>query len=118
MRQARRKVFDTARLDYRCYADGPGGAFIEVQGEFRSRTEVVGDIGPDSAIRVEETIPRIDFLAEEHVPARGNIYVLVFEGEPDWQNVFRVESVLPPDGLKVTANCVELTGRAVQEIQE
>ena len=117
MRRTRRTIFNIARLDYRCYTDGPGGATVDVKGEFRGRTEVAGDIGPDSFVQIEETVPRIDFLVEDHVPERGNVYVLLFEGEPDWQNVFRVESVLPPDGLKITAICTELAGKAVQEFQ-
>lgn len=91
------------------YPDGPDSVYTVLWFRVNSKDEAVGDLAGTSLGYAErrETVPKLIFLAEDHSPERGNVYIVSpHEG-------YRVDSVDPQDGITITANCVRLTSREV-----
>lgn len=116
VRQARRDVFNTVKREWRCYTGTPHEPTSVVEGEYRERIIFGGSIGTDSVFDTDEIKPRIDFLANAHTPAQGNVYVLLIDGEPEWVNTFQVLTVAS-DGLKHSASCTEVCGDQLYRYQ-
>lgn len=96
---ARARLHQGMKVETLCYAEGPTGPSVTVFCRVNSKDDAVGDLAGTSLAYAErtETIPKLIFLADEHVPVKGNVYsVSAFE-------VYRVDHLEPQDGITITA---------------
>ena len=110
-RTARARLHERLALPFRVYTEGETDSFSEVSARLFKSPELVGDVqgGGVGLAQVRDLRPRLVFLRSEHEPRRGNVYVLVTEGESTRDDVYRVETLDPPDGITITAYCVWLS---------
>ena len=97
------------RVETLCYTAGPSGGSETVWLRVNSKVAERGDLAGTSlqyAERVEDE-PKLIFLAAEHNPARGNVYIV------DDVEGYRVELAEPQDGITITARAVRLKKRDV-----
>lgn len=90
------------------YIAAPSGSpvdYVEVSVRVHSLFRALGDIQSNQVglAEREEMVPRLVFLVEEMIPARG-AYVVVSATEG-----YRIDTVQPRDGLTVTAFVVSLS---------
>lgn len=106
---ARARLHARMRVETLCYVDGPSGPSTTVWLRVNSKDEAVGDLAGTSLAYAEraETVPKLIFLAEEHVPARNNVYMVsAYEG-------YRADYIEPQDGITITANATRLSSQEV-----
>ena len=106
---ARDRLHSRMRVETLCYADGPSGPSSTVFVRVNSKDEAVGDLAGTSLAYAErmQTVPKLIFLADEHVPQRNNVYmVTAYEG-------YRVDHIEPRDGITITANATRLSSQEV-----
>lgn len=79
--------------------------YVELSVRVHSLFRALGDIQSNQVglAEREEMVPRLVFLVEECVPARG-AYVMISETEG-----YRIDTVQPRDGLTVTAFVIPLS---------
>jgi len=102
--RARGLLHDRMKVEAWFYPDGPASIPELFHARVNSKDEAVGDLQGTSLGYAErrETIPKLIFLASEHRPERGNVYIIGPE------EGYRVDTVDPIDGITVTAQCVRL----------
>lgn len=96
---ARARLHQGMKVETLCYTDGPVGAANTVWCRVNSKNDAVGDLAGTSLAYAEraETIPKLIFIAAEHVPAKGNVYSV------NATEVYRVDHLEPQDGITITA---------------
>lgn len=102
---ARARLFDKMKVETLCYTSGPLGGSDTVYARVNSKNEAVGDLAGTSLAYAErsETIPKLIFLAADHIPKRGYVYVV------DEHEAYRVDSTEPRDTITITAACSRLS---------
>ena len=102
---ARSRIHDRLRVESYLYSDGPEGDRKSVFLRINSNVEAVGGLVGSSGTYAEnlETIPKLIFLADEHRPKRGEVYVIGAE------EAYRIDSTEPLDLLTIAANARRLS---------
>lgn len=107
---ARSRLHQRMRVKTLFYPNGDPLATAEtVFCRVNSKDEALGDLAGTSLAYAErrETVPKLIFLAAEHVPEKKGVYMVsATEG-------YRVDTIDPQDGITITAICTRL---ARQEI--
>ena len=103
--KARARLHERMRVETYCYVDGPDSAPSVVWRRVNSKDKAVGDLAGTSLGYAErrETIPTLIFLADEHVPQRGNVYAVGPE------EAYEVDTVDPRDGITVSVTATRLS---------
>lgn len=108
--RARQKLHDYMHIDA-LYYDSPNGGDFPVIRQITCRVHDkflrVGDLAGTNFhyAEMEENSPRAIFMRAEITPQRG--FILATK-----RGYYRIDSLLPPDGLTVTANLARLVNPA------
>lgn len=103
--KARTRLHARMKVKTFCFANGPEGSYEKVFLRVNSKDENIGDlqgIGPGYAER-RETIPKLIFRVDEHIPKRKNIYSVGPE------EAYEVDMIDPRDGITITAIATRLS---------
>ena len=104
--RARTLLHDRMKVESYCFADGDPDDFLgTVWLRVNSDDKALGDLAGTSLAYAErrETVPKLIFLADEHDPQRGHVYVVGPE------EAYKADTVDPRDGITVTVHCSRLS---------
>lgn len=103
--RARARLFERMKVETLAYAGGPAGPSETVFVRVNSEDRAAGDLAGTSLgyAEVVQTQPKLIFLHADHIPVRGNVYVV------GSHEAYQVEVVEPRDGITVTAQAVRLS---------
>lgn len=101
---ARARLHERMKVESLCYSAGPAGGSSTVWLRVNSKSLETGDLAGTSLAYAErvETVPKLHFIAADHAPKRGNIYII------DPTEGYRVDTVEPSDGITITASAARL----------